>query len=242
MTDKHLSTQFDAELSGISTRVLEMGGLVESQVAPGDLRADAASAATSRAEVLDTEDTRQPDGSRDRPRPVDHHRAAPADGARPAPADRDLQDDRQPRARRRRGGAIARMVQRIINSGVSSRLRLPVNDLRVRGRPRRRACCARRSTPSRAWTSTRAVEVLKEDDLIDQEFDGLLRKLITYMMEDPRTISSQHRPGVRRQGDRARRRPRQEHRRVHHLHRQGHRRAPHLDGDGRDRWSAEAQR
>ena len=31
--DKHLSTQFDAELSGISTRVLEMGGLVESQVA-----------------------------------------------------------------------------------------------------------------------------------------------------------------------------------------------------------------
>src|ERR1700712_2455898 len=33
MNDKHLSTQFDAELSGISTRVLEMGGLVESQVA-----------------------------------------------------------------------------------------------------------------------------------------------------------------------------------------------------------------
>ena len=33
MTDKHLSTQFDAELSEISNRVLEMGGLVESQVA-----------------------------------------------------------------------------------------------------------------------------------------------------------------------------------------------------------------
>ena len=32
MPDKHLSTQFDAELSGVSTRVLEMGGLVESQV------------------------------------------------------------------------------------------------------------------------------------------------------------------------------------------------------------------
>ena len=36
----------------------------------------------------------------------------------------------------------------------------------------------------------RALEVLKQDDAIDQEFDGLLRKLITYMMEDPRTISS----------------------------------------------------
>ncbi len=33
MTDKHLSSQFDAELAGISNRVLEMGGLAESQVA-----------------------------------------------------------------------------------------------------------------------------------------------------------------------------------------------------------------
>jgi phosphate transport system protein len=32
--------------------------------------------------------------------------------------------------------------------------------------------------------------VLRQDDQIDQEFDGLLRKLITYMMEDPRTISA----------------------------------------------------
>ena len=36
----------------------------------------------------------------------------------------------------------------------------------------------------------KAVEVLKHDDLIDQEFEGLIRKLITFMMEDPRTISS----------------------------------------------------
>jgi phosphate transport system protein len=35
-----------------------------------------------------------------------------------------------------------------------------------------------------------AVAILKEDDLIDQEFDGFVRKLITYMMEDPRTISA----------------------------------------------------
>jgi phosphate transport system protein len=36
----------------------------------------------------------------------------------------------------------------------------------------------------------KALEVLKQDDQIDQEFEGLLRKLITFMMEDPRTISS----------------------------------------------------
>jgi phosphate transport system protein len=36
----------------------------------------------------------------------------------------------------------------------------------------------------------KALEVLKQDDQIDQEFEGLMRKLITFMMEDPRTISS----------------------------------------------------
>jgi len=32
MPEKHLSTQFDSELSAISTRVMELGGLVESQI------------------------------------------------------------------------------------------------------------------------------------------------------------------------------------------------------------------
>jgi phosphate transport system protein len=33
------------------------------------------------------------------------------------------------------------------------------------------------------------VSILKEDDQIDREFDGFVRKLVTYMMEDPRMIS-----------------------------------------------------
>jgi phosphate transport system protein len=35
-----------------------------------------------------------------------------------------------------------------------------------------------------------AVAILREDNDIDKEFDGFVRKLITYMMEDPRTISA----------------------------------------------------
>ena len=35
-----------------------------------------------------------------------------------------------------------------------------------------------------------AVAILREDDLIDREFDSFVRILITYMMEDARTISS----------------------------------------------------
>jgi CheY-like chemotaxis protein len=61
-----------------------------------------------------------------------------------------------------------------------------------------------------------------------------MRKLITYMMEDPRTISpastwcSWPRPSSA-WATTPRTWP------SHHLHRQGHRRAPHLDGSGRRR-------
>jgi phosphate transport system protein len=34
-----------------------------------------------------------------------------------------------------------------------------------------------------------AVTIIKSDHEIDDEYNGFLRKLITYMMEDPRTIS-----------------------------------------------------
>ena len=32
MADKHLSTQFDSELTSVSSQVMELGGLVESQI------------------------------------------------------------------------------------------------------------------------------------------------------------------------------------------------------------------
>jgi len=32
MPEKHLSTQFDSELNGVSAKVMELGGLVESQI------------------------------------------------------------------------------------------------------------------------------------------------------------------------------------------------------------------
>ena len=84
---------------------------------------------------------------------------------------------------------IARTVQRLINTGVSSRLRLPVADLGFEAELA--VAQLRKSLDAFARLDTaRALEVLKQDDQIDQEFDGLLRKLITYMMEDPRTISS----------------------------------------------------
>lgn len=34
-----------------------------------------------------------------------------------------------------------------------------------------------------------ALKIVREDDVVDEEYQGLIRMLMTYMMEDPRTIS-----------------------------------------------------
>jgi len=81
---------------------------------------------------------------------------------------------------------IARMVKSIIASGAARQL--PTSDLRVASDLA--AGLLRKALDAFARLDTQAaVSILKEDDLIDQEFDGFVRKLITYMMEDPRTIS-----------------------------------------------------
>ena len=188
MSDKHLSTQFDAELSGISNRVLEMGGLVEAQVeqalyALAQFSGDVADVVLRKEERVNQME-------------VEIDRDLSAIIARRQPTARDLRlliAISKTIANLERVGdeaaRIARTVQRLIDTGVSSRLRLPVADLRFEADLA--IAQLRKALDAFARLDTaRALEVLKQDDQIDQEFNGLMRKLITYMMEDPRTISS----------------------------------------------------
>jgi phosphate transport system protein len=188
MSDKHLSTQFDAELSGISGRVLEMGGLVESQVSQG-LHALTHFSAETAAQVLATEE-------RVNQMEVEIDRDLSAIIARRQPTARDLRlliAVSKTIANLERVGdeaaRIARTGLRLIDSGVSSRLRLPVADLTL-GADLAVAQLRKALDAFARLDTARALEVLKQDDQIDREFEGLLRKLITYMMEDPRTISA----------------------------------------------------
>jgi len=188
MFDKHLSTQFDAELSGISTRVLEMGGVVECQVTQAVYALTHFSSETA-SQVLRQEE-------RVNTMEVEIDRDLSTIIARRQPTARDLRlliAISKAIANLERVGdeaaRVARTVQRIINAGVSSRMRLPVNDLAFEAELA--IAQLRKALDAFARLDVdKAVEVLRQDDQIDQEFDGLLRKLITYMMEDPRTISS----------------------------------------------------
>lgn len=186
MTEKHLSSQFDSELNSVSARVMELGGLVESQIqhaihalAHFSLESVAqVDALEQRVNTMEVE--------------IDHELSTII--ARRQPTARDLRlliAFSKATANLERMGdeahKMARMVQAIIESG--SARQLPTTDLRVAADLA--SGLLRKALDAFARLDTKAaVAILKEDDLIDQEFDGFVRKLITYMMEDPRTISA----------------------------------------------------
>jgi phosphate transport system protein len=188
MTEKHLSSQFDAELSAVSTRVLEMGGMVESQVAQA-VHALANFSTEGAAQVLATEE-------RVNQLEVAIDRELSGIIARRQPTARDLRlliAISKTTGNLERVGdeaaRIARTVQHLVNTGVSSRMRLPVSDVSFEAGLA--TTLLRKALDAFARLDVaQALQVIKQDNEIDAEFEGLLRKLITYMMEDPRTISA----------------------------------------------------
>src|SRR5689334_10673239 len=185
MPDKHLSTQFDSDMNALSSRLMELGGLVESQIrqavyALSQFNGDAA------AQVLETE-------HRVNAMEIDIDRELSSIIARRQPTARDLRlliAISKTTANLERVGdeanKIARMVKSIIESG--SARQLPTTELRIAADLA--SGLLRKALDAFARLDTAAaLSILKDDDLIDKEFDGFVRKLITYMMEDPRTIS-----------------------------------------------------
>ena len=185
MPEKHLSTQFDSELGAVSTRVMELGGLVESQIHQAIYALSQFSVEVAQ-QVIATE-------ARVNAMEVDIDRELSSIIARRQPTARDLRllmAISKTTANLERVGdeaeKIARMVCSIIQSGLPRSL--PSLELRVAadlasGLLRKALDAFARLDTAVAFT------IRKEDDLIDQEFNGFVRKLITYMMEDPRTIS-----------------------------------------------------
>ncbi len=186
MTDKHISSQFDADLTTISGRFMEMGGLAENQIKLA-IHALVSSDMESANEVIAGE------------RQVN---------AMELTIDRDLTDiiaRRQPTAGDLRllmavskatanlervgdeAEKIARMVKAIADHGAPRAL--PSQELRLAADLS--SGLLRKALDAFArLDASAAVAIMKEDDQIDREFDTFLRQLIVYMMEDPRTISA----------------------------------------------------
>jgi phosphate transport system protein len=186
MADKHISSQFDAELNRISTQVLEMGGVVESQMQQVLYALSHLSAETC-VQVLAIEDKVNRMEVQ-----IDHDVTSTMSRRQPTARDlRLLVGTARIIINLERAGdeicTIAKMLKATLDNGMPRTL--PTTELRVAGSLA--SDLLHQSLDAFARMDVKsALAVIKGDDAIDVEHEGLTRKLLTYMMEDPRTISS----------------------------------------------------
>jgi phosphate transport system protein len=181
---EHTSKQFDAELEDVRTRVLQMGGLVEEQIR----RAVDALGSGDMQEI----ELVQANDHRVNAMEVDLDEACSHIIARRQPAASDLRliiaviktitdlerigDEAE---------KIARMAKLIHEA---ERMHLP--RLEIKHVANLALGMLRKALDAFARLDvTAAQQVVAQDEAVDSEFRSILRQLITFMMEDPRTIS-----------------------------------------------------
>jgi phosphate transport system protein len=181
----HVSKQFDLELEAIRTHILEMGGLVESQLAKA-------------IEAFAT-------GNRDEMRRIisDDTKVNAFELSIDAECER-LIAKRQPTASDLRLIlAVSRIITDLERGGDKAvkiaKMSLSLYESHKGAIPRLadiRQCgqlavhMLRRSLDALArMDAAGARDLIVDDQKIDDAFNGIMRQLITYMMEDPRTIS-----------------------------------------------------
>ncbi|PCE27702.1 phosphate transport system regulatory protein PhoU [Paraburkholderia acidicola] len=186
MSDKHLSSQFDADLNLVSSKVLEMGGLVESQIVNAMLAlngfdgeiADQVIAAEERLNTMEVE--------------IDEECSNII--ARRQPAARDLRlliAISKTITNLERAGdeaeKIAKRTKRLMEEGSSRNINIA--EIKLSGEMA--VSILRRALDAFARLDTvAAAQIVRDDKAIDEEFRAFVRKLVSYMTEDPRTISA----------------------------------------------------
>jgi phosphate transport system protein len=185
-TTEHLSKQFDVDLETLRTRMLQMGGLIESQIL-----AAVDGFYNGNLEALDQviENDRRVNGFEVS---IDTECSHIIARRQPAASDlRMIMGVSKAVTDLERVGDEAKkiaVVSRRIHEG--GRLQVPrLGDIRRAGSivvgMLRKALDAFARLDAVA-----AAEVIRDDATIDEAFRGIMRQLITFMMEDPRTIST----------------------------------------------------
>jgi phosphate transport system protein len=185
MPDKHLSSKFDADLNLLLSRLLEMGGLVESQIAYA-LEALKEFDTVLVDQVLEGEHRLN-----DMEIKIDEEVTNII--ARRQPAARDLRflmaTSKCITNLERAGDEARKIVKRTrrIQANVGG---LNVNAAEIKASGEMALHILRRALDAFARMDTvAAAKIVRDDEAIDNEFKALVRKLVTSMTEDPRTIS-----------------------------------------------------
>ena len=186
MPDKHLSSQFDSDLNSLCSKLLEMGGMVESQTSTAmraftEMDLDICNQVIEREKAVNDFE-------------IEVDSACTEIIARRQPTARDLRlvmAVSKAIANLERAGdeaeRVAKRTKRIIEAGLNHNIN--VAEIKVSGQMA--ISLLRRSLDAFARLDTiAAAEVVKEDKQIDEEFRAFVRKLIIYMMEDPSLITT----------------------------------------------------
>ncbi len=186
MPSDHISKKFDAELEGVRSHVLQMGGLVEQQI-------NRAMEALANGDIALADQVI-----------VDDHRVNAMEVG--------IDDDcTRIIAKRQPAAGDLRMVMTVVKT---------ITDLeRIGDEAQKIARMAKLVHEREHGTSPRfsevlyasnvaldmlktaldafarldiaaAAKVVKQDQIVDEQFRGIMRQLVTFMMEDPRTISA----------------------------------------------------
>ncbi|CAM4190094.1 MULTISPECIES: phosphate signaling complex protein PhoU [Shewanella] len=180
--NKHISGQFNAELDDIRNRVLAMGGLVERQLeqaldALGNLDAELAQKvidgdhSVNGMEVsIDEECTRI----------IAKRQPAASDLRLIIAISKTIAD------LERIGDACVKIAAAALDKRLKNQQPLLVS-IEHMGRHATRTLHSTLDALARMDAEV-AVELHKEDSKLDSEYEGIIRQLMTYMMEDPRSI------------------------------------------------------
>ncbi|GIU39676.1 phosphate signaling complex protein PhoU [Shewanella colwelliana] len=180
--NKHISGQFNAELDDIRNRVLAMGGLVERQLeqsldALGKLDADLAQ------KVIDGDHTvngMEVAIDEECTRIIAKRQPAASDLRLIIAISKTIAD------LERIGDACVKIANAALDKRLKNQQPLLVS-IENMGRHATRTLHATLDALARMDAEV-AMELHKEDAKLDSEYEGIIRQLMTYMMEDPRSI------------------------------------------------------
>ena len=182
--NQHISGQFNADLEAIRNHMMAMGGLVERQVA------NAIEAITNSDSRIADEVIRREDDVDKLEMAIDHECTQILVRRQPAASDLRmvLAVSRVVRDLERMGDEACKIAIHTLEVGDNSNNPLCQQAIRYMGAEVVKMISGALDAFTRHDVDG-AVDVVRNDKLVDQQYASALRELITYMMEDPRSIS-----------------------------------------------------
>ena len=178
---KHISGQFTAELDDIRNRVLAMGGLVERQLEQAIDALSALDAELAQRVIAGDHKVNAMEVSIDEEctRIIAKRQPAASDLRLIIAISKTIAD------LERIGDACVRIAKAALDKRLNNQQPLLVS-IENMGRHATRMLHATLDALARMDADT-ALELHKEDAKLDREYEGIIRQLMTYMMEDPRS-------------------------------------------------------